>query len=105
MVRDQEADDEPQVDFPAADDTHENLAASDRREFVEKALQSLPPSQRVPLVLHHFEGLQYDEIAEKLGVSLGKVKTDIFRGREALRRKLQFKLMEAEESGQACQPI
>ena len=38
------------------------------------------------------ENLQYDEIAAKLGVSLGKVKTDIFRGREALRRKLRLKL-------------
>ncbi len=87
-------DDEPMMDFPAPDDTLENFAATDRREFVEQALQSLPPSQRVPLVLHHFEDLQYDEIAEKLGVSLGKVKTDIFRGREALRRKLRLKLAE-----------
>jgi RNA polymerase sigma-70 factor (ECF subfamily) len=46
----------------------------------------------VPLVLFHMEGLQYDEIAAKLGVSLGKVKTDIFRAREALRRKLRLKL-------------
>jgi len=52
------------------------------------------PAQRVPLVLHHFEGLQYDEIAARLGVSLGKVKTDIFRGREALRRKLRLELGE-----------
>jgi len=29
------------------------------------------------------------DIAAKLGVSLGKVKTDIFRGREALRKKLE----------------
>ncbi|MEO6182731.1 MAG: sigma-70 family RNA polymerase sigma factor [Verrucomicrobiota bacterium] len=87
-------DDEPMMDFPAPDDTQENFAATDRREFVEQALQSLPPSQRVPLVLHHFEDLQYDEIAEKLGVSLGKVKTDIFRGRETLRRKLRRKLAE-----------
>ena len=62
--------------------------------LVERALQSLPTPQRVPLVLHHFEELSYEEIAEKLGVSLGKVKTDIFRGREALRRKLQLKLEE-----------
>jgi RNA polymerase sigma-70 factor (ECF subfamily) len=55
-------------------------------------------------VLHHFEDLQYDEIAEKLGVSLGKVKTDIFRGREALRRKLQLKL-KAEESGELCEHV
>ena len=81
-------------EFPATEDTLENLAAADRRKLVEHALQSLPAPQRVPLVLHHFEELSYDEIAAKLGVSLGKVKTDIFRGREALRRKLQLKLEE-----------
>ena len=39
-------------------------------------------------------GKPHWEIAEKLGVSLGKVKTDIFRAREALRRKLRLKLTE-----------
>ena len=38
------------------------------------------------------EGLRYDEIATKLGVSIGKVKTDIFRGREALRKTLEPQL-------------
>jgi RNA polymerase sigma-70 factor (ECF subfamily) len=42
----------------------------------------------VPLVLFHFEELSYQDIAEALGVSLGKVKTDIHRGRETLRRWL-----------------
>jgi RNA polymerase sigma-70 factor (ECF subfamily) len=94
MLRGAEGDEEPEVEFAAPDDTHEAIAAADRREIVERALQSLPGAQRVPLVLYHLEGLQYDEIAEKLGVSLGKVKTDIFRGREALRRKLRLKLAE-----------
>jgi RNA polymerase sigma-70 factor (ECF subfamily) len=97
LLRDDDSEDERPVDFPAPDDTHAQLAASDRRQLVEQALQNLPPSQRVPLVLHHFENLRYEEIAEKLGVSLGKVKTDIFRGRETLRRKLSLKL--AEETG------
>jgi RNA polymerase sigma-70 factor (ECF subfamily) len=39
-------------------------------------------------VLFHFEEMPYQEIAASLGVSLGKVKTDIHRGREALRRLL-----------------
>lgn len=59
---------------------------------VEHALQMLPPAQRVPLVLYHLDELTYEEIARKLGISLGKVKTDIFRGREALRRKLRIHL-------------
>lgn len=92
LFRGADNDENEVVEFPAPDDTHETLAATDRRGLVERALQSLPTPQRVPLVLHHFEELSYEEIAEKLGVSLSKVKTDIFRGREALRRKLQLKL-------------
>jgi RNA polymerase sigma-70 factor (ECF subfamily) len=55
---------------------------------VEQALRQLPDHQRVPLVLFHFEDRSYQAIAETLGVSLGKVKTDIHRGREALKRLL-----------------
>ena len=70
------------------------MAKADRRALVDQALQKLPPAQRVPLVLYHLEELSYEEIAAKLRVSLGKVKTDIFRGREALRRKLRSRVGE-----------
>lgn len=60
----------------------------DRQERLEGAVRRLPDHQRVPLVLFHFEELSYERIAQTLGVSLGKVKTDIHRGREALRRLL-----------------
>jgi RNA polymerase sigma-70 factor (ECF subfamily) len=42
----------------------------------------------VPLVLFHFEQASYQEIAVTLGVSVSKVKTDIHRGREALKKYL-----------------
>ena len=58
----------------------------DRSERLERAIHHLPDAQRVPLVLFHFEELSYDEIARTLGVSLAKVKTDIHRARQALRR-------------------
>jgi len=61
---------------------------ADQRSLIDAALDRLPAAQRVPLVLYHFEDLTYDEIAKRLRVSLGKVKTDIHRGREALRRRL-----------------
>src|SRR2546425_137293 len=84
----------------AAPDTHEHeVATADHRQLLEAALQKLPPGQRVPLVLYHFEEMSYDEIAAKLRVSLSKVKTDIHRGREALRRKLKLKLAGEEEWG------
>lgn len=63
---------------------------ADRQETLEQALRKLPDAQRVPLVLFHFEGMSYDEIAARSGVSVGKVKTDIHRGRLALKRKLEL---------------
>lgn len=88
-----EADEEMELPFPAEADP-EPLLASDRHELLEQALAKLPAGQRVPIVLYHLEGMRYEEIAQKLGVSLGKVKTDIFRGREALRRRLRLRLEE-----------
>jgi RNA polymerase sigma-70 factor (ECF subfamily) len=85
-------EDAPEVDFADARDFGESLADTDRHALVELALRALPSAQRVPLVLFHLEGLSYEDIAAKLGVSLGKVKTDIFRGREALRVKLAVSL-------------
>jgi RNA polymerase sigma-70 factor (ECF subfamily) len=87
--RNEDTGEEQHFEFPADTSTHDTIEATERREIVEQAVHSLPQTQRVPLVLFHFDGLRYEEIAAKLGVSLGKVKTDIFRGREALRRKLQ----------------
>lgn len=88
FFRNSETDEETPVEFAAPDSVDDSLEASDRRAYLEQALQRLPDAQRVPLVLHHLEGQSYEDIATQLGISLGKVKTDIFRGREALRKKL-----------------
>jgi RNA polymerase sigma-70 factor (ECF subfamily) len=66
----------------------EQLERADLAAALEQAVRGLPDHQRVPLVLFHFDGASYQEIADTLGVSLGKVKTDIHRGRETLRRLL-----------------
>ncbi len=95
-------DAEDGVEFPAAQDIESDLDLADRHQLVEAALQKLPAAQRVPLVLYHLDGLGYEEIAARLNVSLAKVKTDIFRGREALRRKLRLKLEENPGDGSAA---
>jgi len=87
-------DEEHEIEFEAPGCLEDDVARGDRQQLVEQALQKLPPGQRVPLVLYHLEGLKYEEIAVKLKISLGKVKTDIFRGREALRKKLQSQFSE-----------
>ena len=85
------AGDEPSPPFEetlAAEARVDALEARDQQAQLEDGLLRLPEHQRVPLVLFHFESRSYQEIADTLGVSLGKVKTDIHRGREALRRYL-----------------
>ena len=61
---------------------------ADERARLARALQALPAHQRVPIVLFHFDHWTYEEIATRLGVSVGKVKTDIHRGRLALKAVL-----------------
>jgi RNA polymerase sigma-70 factor (ECF subfamily) len=70
---------------PAPDIT---LVQADEHRRLVQALRTLPPHQRVPLVLFHFDRMSYQDIATRLGVSLAKVKTDIHRGREVLARLL-----------------
>src|ERR1051325_2117745 len=70
--------------------TDAEAGPADQRELLEQALRRLPDAHCVPLVLYHFENKSYEEIAGQLGVSLGKVKTDIHRGREALKNKLKL---------------
>lgn len=71
-----------------SDELFDAMDAQDRRQQVETALARLPDHQRVPLVLYHFEEMPYEDIAARLGVSLSKLKTDIFRARAQLARSL-----------------
>jgi RNA polymerase sigma-70 factor (ECF subfamily) len=64
------------------------LEKAEEQARLERALARLPDHQRVPIVLFHFENMSYHEIAETLGIAAGKVKTDIHRGRLALKREL-----------------
>ncbi len=79
---------EKEVEFAAPDSFFSGVDSSERREWIERALEKLPEHQRVPLVLYHFEDMHYEEIAKKTRVSLSKVKTDMLRGREALAKIL-----------------
>lgn len=63
-----------------------DLERAQEHARLERAVRRLPRHQRVPLVLFHFEERSYAEIAQMLGVSLGKVKSDIHRGRQTLRQ-------------------
>lgn len=59
--------------------------AAIRGEEIMRALDTLPDRLRAAVVLHHIEGLSYDEIASVLGQPVGTVKSNVHRGVGALR--------------------
>ena len=56
---------------------------------VQKALNGLSFEHRVAVVLRDIEGLSYEEIAETLGLSLGTVKSRLWRARSEMKTKLE----------------
>jgi len=61
----------------------------ERAELVRAALQRLPARQRMALVLKHYEGLSYRQIARALDCSPAAVDSLLIRARRQLRRDLE----------------
>jgi RNA polymerase sigma-70 factor, ECF subfamily len=62
-----------------------------RREIenaVQRALKGIPMEYRLVVILRDIEGFSYDEIAETLKISLGTVKSRLWRGRLELRNSI-----------------
>jgi RNA polymerase sigma-70 factor, ECF subfamily len=74
------------IEDPARQDA--DYARVERIRRIERAVQALPAKLRAPLVLRHFEGLAYGEIAEVLGVSGGTVASRLSRAHARLARAL-----------------
>ena len=76
-------DTEPATDDLPAPELDEGSAID-----LERALDGLPDTQRVVVVLHDIEGFTHHEIAEQLGMAVGTSKATLFRARRALRAAL-----------------
>ncbi len=82
---------------PAEEDLEEKLEAREEVRRVRQAIQALPQRYRQVIELAFFENLPYGEIARRLGMAEGTVKTQVSRARERLRRQLAT-LQVAEEA-------
>ena len=63
------------------------LAGRERSAAVRRALDELSEEQREALILARYHGLPYAEIARVLGISVGAVKTRVFRAVETLKAR------------------
>ena len=55
---------------------------------LERAIRGLPQGYRTVLLLHDVEGYRHEEIAEKLGITAGTSKSQLFHARRAMRAAL-----------------
>lgn len=85
---------------PAADPVS-RVEARERRERVQAALEKLSPEMREAVILRDLQDLDYQEIAQVLGVPEGTVKSRINRGRLELARVLK-RMQEMEDQGKGA---
>lgn len=66
----------------------EHLVERDRTELIRRAVAALPEKQRVAVLLHKYEEMDYSEIAKILNCSESALKSLLFRAYETLRVQL-----------------
>ena len=65
-----------------------NAEQEETRNILIVAINNLPQNYRSIIFLRYMEELSYQEIADKLNLSLGVVKKRLFRGRKRLQTML-----------------
>jgi RNA polymerase sigma-70 factor (ECF subfamily) len=67
----------------------DDYLAIEIRDQLERAFRRLTVEQRAVLVFHHYLGLPLPDVAERLGVPLGTVKSRMYHAKRALRAGLE----------------
>lgn len=85
----------PEEQAPEAEDEADlesEAAGEESDELVRRELAALPDRYRLPLVYSTIDGLDYDTIGRMLGMPVGTIKTNVFRGKKLLRERLEAQL-------------
>jgi RNA polymerase sigma-70 factor (ECF subfamily) len=79
---------DPALVEKAGPDVTERALLSLDRDAINRALQTLPEEQSRPMLMAYFEGMTHVEIAERLRVPLGTVKSRLRLGLDKMRAAL-----------------
>jgi len=86
---DREGDEVEVVLVDHAKDPFGHLENSELSSVLRQAIEGLRSEYRELVLLRHFGGLSYQEIADLEGMPLGTVKNKLFRAHSVLRRELE----------------
>ena len=65
------------------------LMKGELQSAIQNAIDQLPESQRLAIILRRYEGMAYEEIAAVMGTTVPAVKSILFRARAELRELLE----------------
>ena len=65
------------------------LLEGELQRAIREAINQLPESQRMAIILRRYEEMSYEDIAKVMGTSVPAVKSILFRARAELRERLQ----------------
>jgi RNA polymerase sigma-70 factor (ECF subfamily) len=63
----------------------QTICFKETRDLIDAAVELLPPQQRMVFLLSRNEGYNHNQIAEKLGISIGTIKSHINRALHSIR--------------------
>ena len=66
----------------------ERMISDENYSSIDQALKKIPVKYRICLVMKEIEEIPYQEIADILGISIGTVRSRIYRAKEALKKLL-----------------
>lgn len=68
------------------------LLISETQSIIHQAIDTLPPKYKSVMILRYIHELSLQEVGEVLDMPVTTIKTRVHRGREFLRKKLEYKL-------------
>lgn len=79
--------------IPSDDRTPESeLLLSETQRIIHEAIDTLPPKYKTVMILRYINELSLQEVGEVLNMPVTTIKTRVHRGREYLRKKLEYRL-------------
>ena len=88
-VRDLEDHERPGLVAPARTMSEPQVERSELQALIQQSIDSLPPAQRMTVILYYLNDLSLKEIAYILDCPIGTVKSRLYYGREQLKASLE----------------